>query len=227
VLNDRFIPPALYAQLRDSFPTCPPATGPTGFSLCWEDPDYQRLLDEHPAWHALSEAFHSQRFIDWAAEQFGDVWQREGCRIDPSRARFVPYHEDRIDKERAMLRKVAHAPDELWVRMDIHQGTVGYGRAIHCDHARRLISMLVYMCDHDAIEMAGGELRLHASPWKRWMQRAITIAPRENLMVAFPCMDRSYHSVASISSLARPRNYLQIRISSSVDVWPRGRSFAR
>ena len=40
-------------------------------------------------------------------------------------------------------------------------------------------------------------------------------------MVAFPCTNGSHHSVSKITSAAVPRNYIQVHISSSVDVWPR------
>jgi hypothetical protein len=218
ITNEHFLTAASYRQLRDSFPTCPPSSGPTGFSLYWGDEEYGRLLDDQPDWRALFETFQSQRFIDWAREQFADVWRRDGCRIDLARARYVPYREDRIDKERATLRKVEHAPEELWVRMDVHQGRVGYARRVHRDHRRRLLSMLIYLCDHDDSAMAGGELLLHGSGLRRWL-KPVRVAPRENFMVAFPCSDRSLHSVARIESMARPRNYMQVQISSSVDAW--------
>ena len=220
VVREQFIDPAEYARLRDSFPECPPSSGPTGFSLFWGDEQYEQLLAEKPEWRSLFETFHNQAFIDWGVRQFSAEWQRAGCRIDLSSARYVSYREDRIDKERATLRRVAHGPDELWVRMDIHQGRVGYSRDMHRDHARRLISMLVYFCSQDANAMSGGELLLHASGWSRF-RRPVTIVPLENLMVAFPCSSRSFHSVPRIASMKRPRNYLQVHISSSVDVWPR------
>jgi hypothetical protein len=222
VVKDEFIKPKHYAQLCRSFPTCPPSTGPSGFSLFWGDEPYERLLEEQPAWRALFNTFHSQQFIDWCKGQFAHAFQREGCQIDLSGARYVPYREDRIDKERGALRKVEHEPDELWVRMDIHQGRAGYSRPIHLDHARRLISLLIYMCDYAENRMVGGELFLHAADGLQTQHEPHTrIAPRHNLMVAFPCMNRSHHSVPKITSASAPRNYIQVHISSSVDVWPR------
>ncbi len=230
VLHERFIQPEFYAELRGSFPECPPGTSPTGFSLYWGDEDYRALLERHAAWRNLFHTLHSQQFIDWCRAQFAGVWQREGCLLDLSNARYVPYREDRIDKERAQLRKVEHAPDELWVRMDIHQGRVGYDRRIHLDHARRLLSMLIYMCDHTESRMSGGELLLHdpAAQQQQQAQLAPTrITPRHNLMVAFPCGLRSLHSVPKITRAAAPRNYVQVHISSSVDIWPREANAAR
>ena len=162
VLNQQFIDPGRYARLCETFPSCPPKIGPTGFSLYWGDEGYQQLLETEPAWREMFETFHSQRFIDWCREQFAEVWEREGCRIKLSEARYVPYREDRIDKERAQLRHVMHEAHELWVRMDIHQGRMGYERPVHLDHARRLMPMLIYLCDADENEMTGGELFLHS-----------------------------------------------------------------
>jgi hypothetical protein len=68
--------------------------------------------------------------------------------------------------------------------------------------------------------MEGGELLLHTSGRQRWYHKSATrIVPRHNLMVAFPCMSRSHHSVPQITSLESPRNYIQVHISSSVDAW--------
>lgn len=217
VLSEAFIEPEHYRELCRTFPDCPPGTSPTGFSLYWGDGGYQRLLDEQPAWRALFETFHSQAFVEWGARQFAAVWGPSRCRIDPARARYVPYREDRIDKERATLREVVHEPLELWVRMDIHQGRVGYFRPVHLDHARRLVSMLIYFCDHAESRMQGGELFLHG-PQAR---TPVRVAPRHNLMVAFPCANDSQHSVSRIQATAAPRNYVQVHISSSANVWPR------
>lgn len=221
VVHPQFIAPEAYAELCRSFPICPPSTGPTGFSLYWGDKDYTRLLEEHSVWRELFNTFHSQQFIEWGKEQFAEVWKEAGCKINLSEARYVSYREDRIDKERATLRKIEHAPHELWVRMDIHQGQMGYDRGVHVDHARRLISMLIYMCDHTENQMIGGELFLHSGPRQRSDGRPERITPRHNLMVAFPCTARSYHSVSRITSMVVPRNYIQVHISSSVDIWPR------
>jgi hypothetical protein len=221
VVHHQFIAPEYYSALCDTFPSCPPSTGPTGFSLYWGDAGYSRLLEQQPAWQALFNAFQSQDFIDWAREQFAASWKEAGCKINMADARYVSYREDRIDKERAALRKVEYQPHELWVRMDIHQGQTGYDRGIHVDHARRLVSMLIYMCDHTENQLTGGELFLHSGPSPKAHQPAKRITPRHNLMVAFPCGSRSYHSVSKITSMMVPRNYIQVHISSSVDIWPR------
>lgn len=219
VVCENFIEPEHYRELCRTFPVCPPGKSPTGFSLYWDDAEYERLLDEQPAWRGLFETFHSQQFIEWGARQFAAVWQRDGCLIDPTEARYVNYREDRVDKERATLRKVEHAPQELWVRVDIHQGRFGYFRPVHLDHARRLVSMLIYFCDHAETHMIGGELFLHGH--RQHAHTPTRIAPRHNLMVAFPCTNDSQHSVSRITATDAPRNYVQVHISSSVNIWPR------
>jgi 2-oxoglutarate-Fe(II)-dependent oxygenase superfamily protein len=221
VVHHQFIAPEYYAELCGSFPNCPPSSGPTGFSLYWGDEGYTCLLEQQPVWRALFNTFHSQQFIDWGKEQFATVWREAGCKINLEEARYVPYREDRIDKERATLREIEHEPHELWVRMDIHQGQMGYDRGIHVDHARRLISMLIYLCDHTENQMVGGELFLHSGPTAQSPDLPMRITPRQNLMVAFPCTARSYHSVSEITSMTGPRNYIQVHISSSIDIWPR------
>ena len=220
VVHNQFIDPFIYRQLCDSFPTCLSRTGPSRFSLYWGDEDYQRLLDEEPVWQRLFSTFHSQQFIDWSRQQFAPVWDELGYKVDLSHARYVPYREDSVDKQREVLREVKHAPDELWVRMEIQQARVGYFRNIHVDHRRRLLTMLIYFCDHEENRMHGGELLLHNGSEQGWYREGATrTAPRPNLMAAFPCSRRAFHSVSPITAQAAPRNYLQVHISSSVDIW--------
>lgn len=220
IIHNRFIDPVIYRQLCDSFPTCRARTGPSRFSLYWGDEEYQRLLDEKPVWQRLFSFFHSQQFVDWTKKQFAPIWDELGYKVDLSHARYVPYREDRVDKQLEVLREIKHAPDELWVRMEIHQARVGYYRKIHVDHRRRLLTMLIYFCDHEEDRMHGGELLLHnGSEQHSYRGRATCIAPRPNLMAAFACSSRSFHSVAPITAQAAARKYLQVHISSSVDIW--------
>jgi hypothetical protein len=225
VMQDSFLDEDLFVRLRNSFPQCPPAAGPTGYCLYPRDSGYEQLMETNEAWRTLFNRFHQQQFIDWAIRQFGSEWQKDGCSVDLSKARYVQYHEDRIDKQRHTLRQVELQPHELWVRLDIYQGHVGYRRPIHVDYARRLMTMLVYFSDHDEDGMEGGELVLHPKRWKRLTQPVKTITPRENRMVAFPCSDRSYHSVPKITAARRLRNYVQVHISSSIAAWPRGETW--
>jgi hypothetical protein len=215
-----FIAPDVYANLVEIFPTCPPSTGPTGYSCYWGDATYDSLVAGNPAWHALFEATHSQRFIDYCVRSFAPVFARRGCAIDVRKATYVGYRETREDKERRHILKPVHAPHELWVRTDIHQGQIGYRRARHLDHRRRLVSMLIYLCDADANAMQGGDLVLHRRPGSWLAGRDAVVRPRHNLMTAFACHAFSHHSVPPIVSQSAPRNFVQITVSSSIDSWP-------
>jgi len=219
VLKEGYIDPDLYAELVGSFPTCPPTTGPTGYSTYWGDAQYDRLIAENAAWGALHNAFHSQAFIDWSVRQFAGAYRSYGCVIDLSKARYVPYQESKKDKESRRLAKVEHEPHELWVRMDVHQGNIGYSRKVHVDHRRRLISMLVYLCDADRNEMVGGDLVLHRAKSSPFGWGDLTVRPKHNRMAVFPCHHKSFHSVPEITSERGPRNFLQITVSSSIDAW--------
>lgn len=220
VSKEKFISPELYAALCEGFPQCPSNGGPTGHNRFWGDPEYEAVLKNDDAWRAFFGAVHSQNFIDYAVAQFGHTFQSQGCLVNLARARYVPYQESRADKERRHIAEPKHDRDELWVRLDLLQGKIGYNRARHLDHRRRLITLLVYFCDADENRMVGGEVIFH--PPKRLGRNAtkLAIVPRHNLMVAFPCSNESYHSVARIKAQRVPRNYVQITISSSFDAWP-------
>ena len=164
VLVDEFFKPEVFRQLHDGFPNIAKMDRPKGWgqSLYWGEVEYERHLEENPSWKQVFDVVHSQSFIDYMIDQFGEHWEREGCAIDLPRARYVPYCEDRIDKERGQLRRVEHEPHELWCRLDFYQSWEGYYRPLHLDHRRRLISMLVYFTNQEEIEMQGGELILHS-----------------------------------------------------------------
>lgn len=213
VLADQWLDADLYERLRRSFPPCPPNSGPTGFTLFAGDPDYDRLIAEDEAWARFHGGFPSQAFIDYALAAFADTFEGRAL-ADLSNARYVSYRESREDKERSGLARVEHRPDELWVRVDIMQGRTGYYRHPHLDHRRRALSMLVYFCDADEAGMTGGDLILHARGGG-----AVTIRPRHNRMVMFPCAAGSIHSVSKIRRQSAPRNFVQVILSSSVDLW--------
>jgi hypothetical protein len=213
-----YLPPGLYRQLSDSFPTCPAASGPTGFSCFRGDPAYEALIVSNEAWSWLYRSCQSESFVCWALQQFATVWAAGGCLIGTERAHYVDYCESRHDKERRYLERVLHEPEALWVRLDLLQSHVGYHRAAHRDHQRRLVTMLIYFCDARENEMCGGSLRLHGQSEGSIAQDQ-TFVPEHNLMVAFPRLPESFHSVDTISRQRRPRNFIQITVSSSTDAW--------
>ena len=211
VLADDWLDSAAYSRLAASFPDCPRNSGPTGYTLFWGDPEYDRLIAQDPDWSAFFHAFHNQQFIEYSIRQFASVFEEEAV-VDLSGARYVPFAETRADKQRATIADTGLAPDDLWVRVDIMQGRPGYSRGAHLDHRRRAITLLIYFSD--ATEMVGGELLLHASDGAKTM-----ITPRQNRMVMFPCSNASMHSVAPIVSQSQPRNFVQVTVSSSIDLW--------
>jgi hypothetical protein len=216
--KQQFLRPDIYEEIAQHYPVCSSSTGPTGFSYYWGDPEYDQLLRESPAWKAFFETAHSQAFIDACIQQFKPAFIAHGCRIDLEKAVYVPYRESREDKERRHILDVRHQPHELFVRLDVHQGYAGYSRAVHLDHRRRLMSMLIYFCDQG--DMTGGELVLHGTRFRVLRPEMARVKPQPNLMAAFACSPISYHSVPVIKSQVSPRNFVQIQISSSVDAWP-------
>jgi hypothetical protein len=212
-----------YRQLAASFPVCPPSSGPTGFSYFRGDPTYDNLVATDEAWSWFVHAVQSEVFVSYCLRQFANFWSSTGCLIDTSHAHYVDYSESRADKERRHIEKVIHAPEELWVRLDILQARVGYRRKPHLDHRRRLVTMLIYFCDSAENQMIGGALVLHGAAAKNGTgedPEQSSFAPRQNFMAAFPCTPESFHSVTEIKSQSAPRNFVQITISSSVDAWP-------
>ena len=219
VLVDDFIDAATYGSLKATFPTGPIATDPPRFSLYWGDPEYDRLLAENPAWRVLFDTFHSQRFVDYCVAHFGDFLIESGCKVDLGRAVYRPYLEDRVNRKLMHLSRVELEPHELWVRMDIYQGALGYVQPVHLDAPRRLLSMLVYFCDREETGMRGGELLLHSRNPPPRFPPPVKVRFRNNRMVMFACSPRSWHSVPPITAMRRRRDYLQVLLSSSNAVW--------
>ena len=213
VTMDGYLDADDYDALRGAFPACPPNSGPTGHSRFWGDPEFDILLDAHPVWRRLFDWTQSQAFVDLCLSPFADVIAQEAV-IDLSHARFVSHIEARREKEQRFLAPTGLAPDQLFIRTDILQGKAGYERPAHVDHRRRAATMLIYLCDGDEDEMVGGDLILHAADGE-----ALTIRPRHNRMVLFPCINASLHSVSRIESQRHPRNFVQLTVSSSVDLW--------
>jgi hypothetical protein len=230
VLADDFLPDDLFARLAASFPDCPVASGPTGFTIHPGDASFDALMAENELWHAFWQSCDSQAFTDFILRQFSDVFAREAT-ADLGHARHVLYRESRADKESPQIARVEHAADRLWVRFDLMQGRVGYKRNVHLDHRRRAATMLIYFTDAEQTGADGGDLILHHTDGTVVSK----VVPKANRLVMFPCHNRSWHSVSTIVSQRQPRNFLQVTLSSSVDLWhplPKGpaarlRSFVR
>lgn len=214
VLADDFLPADLFARLAASFPECPPASGPTGFTIHPGDPEFDALMAANPDWRGLAETSDSPEFVRYLLAQFAETFANEAA-VDLTHAHHVSYRESRADKERPALAKVEHPADALWVRFDLMQGRTGYVRARHLDHRRRAATVLIYFTDAESSGAEGGDLVLHGRGGRRTVVR-----PRANRAVMFPCSNDSFHSVTPIRAQAQPRNFVQITLSSSVDLWP-------
>ena len=75
-----------------------------GQSLYWGDPEYDAHMAASPAWKKVHD-MHSQEWIEYIIREFGEYWASEGCKVDLSKALYVPYLEDRTDKELLALRR--------------------------------------------------------------------------------------------------------------------------
>lgn len=238
---DGFLEPTLFAQLSDEFPAIMEMDRPKNWGawICRGDEPFETHMEKSPAWKKFADAVFSQSYLDFIIGQFGDRWEREGCKIDLSKAVYVPYIENREDKGRGELREVKHDPHELYLRMDIGEAQGGYYRSAHLDHRRRLTTMLVYFSDKREIGMEGGELLLHPGGPDLSMLRAmgvfhapkalskmrdkvantVKVEPAENRMAMFLCGRRSWHAVPAVTSSRAPRRWVHLMISSSVDAW--------
>ncbi len=240
-LADQFFRPAVYEKLRDEFPSigARSGTGNGQHSLYWGDEEYERHLKRSPSWEDVFHMIQSQAFVNFMIDQFGGYWERDGCTLDLSRARYIPYIEDRIDKERLSLRRVEHDPHELWCRLDFSESNEGSYGPLHRDQRRRLISMLVYFDrPEDAASLEGG-LMLHRCGIDLQLLRRLLngrvpkayslvrdrvatttrVPARANRMVVLLNTNRSWHSVPKAQPARLPARHVRIVISSSVDIW--------
>ena len=250
VIKQGAIEPELFARLKAEFPSDAvfdaneTTGGRAGRDLYRGDEAYDDLLQRSPAWRELHGYLNSQRFIDFVLSLFGDSMRRFECYTDPAKARFVDHVEGRdVLAERGRLRrkyeefKLRHSKpmgvDELFVRMDLAQGGVGYAKPVHCDRPNRLCSMLIYFCDADEIELEGGELLIHEAvekkPYRDYMRHprgertreVARLRAKDNLGLLFLCSNNSYHSVRAVESQASYRNFIYCSITGTgPKIWP-------
>jgi hypothetical protein len=243
VIKDGFLDADLYRRLEAEFPPVElfeAAAGPggrAGLDLYQDDPQYEEMLAASPAWREFYEFINSQRYVDALLDLFGAHFATFDCRVDPAKARFSPYVEPRQElAEKSRLgRKLnelqtALAPgknvNDLFVRLDLALGSVGYGKPVHCDRPNRLSSMLIYFCDADDIEMDGGELLIHrhkqTKPYRDHERhpKAEDLAEIERLRahpnrgVFFLSSNNSYHSATEVKAQRDYRRFVYISISS-------------
>lgn len=216
VIKQQFIQSEIYDELKPSYPDLPRSGGRTGYSLYRGDPGYDNFIQNHHEWKVLFNCLMSQEFINYVTQQFGNMFESNGCFIDPNRVRFKDFIEAREDMREHIHPPEHYLPEDLFVRIDIQQGKTGYSKGPHCDLLRRFATCLIYFNDADEIKMQGGELRLHQPGGEIYSK----ITPRNNLAVIFPRFPNSFHSGQLITYCKKPRNFLYIAISSTHNIWP-------
>lgn len=243
VSSNPFLDPTLYERLRSEFPSdqlfdrSSTEGGRSGRDLYRGDEEMDELLAASPAWSEFHAFLNSPRFLDFTLDLFGDRLRDLGCTVDPGDMRFVDWTEPRGDlagKKRSFSlgRKRAGAAEEMYCRLDLHQGGASYAKPVHCDRPNRLVSMIVYFVDAEEIECQGGDLGIHRStsgapvsvlprhPKPETTEMVATVTPEQNRGLFFPCSNNSYHSVSAIESTKGYRDFAYINLSSRADsIW--------
>lgn len=247
IIKDGFLRDDLYRRLVAEFPrdeqfdAASTVGARSGRDLYPGDPGYDELLGESPAWRELKEWIDSKEYVDLVMDLFGPYMREFDCAIDPSQASYVPFVEPRdVMKKRSRLaQKFQDVKDNLsskkttndiFVRMDIAQGGVGYKKGVHCDRPNRVTTMLVYLCDAEENEQVGGDLHVHkpveAKPYRSYsrhpqdseVEKILDLRPAHNRGVFFLCTNNSYHSVDPVISQKNYRNYIYTSASSHAPV---------
>lgn len=212
---DGFFEPNFFRALADSYPTCPPASGPTGFTIHRGDPQFDRIISENDAWQRFYTYCNSPAFLEGCVTMFAKEIA-ESCYLKAVDLSFVDYIETRKDKELRSLSQPEHDAVKMFVRFDFMQGMNSYVREPHLDHRRRLVNMLVYFDSPGPDTFSGGELLLH-DPSGEVVE---CVLPKANRAVFFACSEKSWHSVHAVSNCHNPRRFVQVALSGCHDLWP-------
>ena len=243
VSAEPFLDPGLYDRLRREFPadalfdSSSTEGGRSGRDLYRGDAEMSELLSRSPAWNEFHSYLNSPEFLDFTLSLFGDRLGDLGCTVDPEDMTFVDWTEPRGDlaaKRRSfsLARKREGSPEEMYCRLDVHQGGASYAKPVHCDRPNRLVSMIIYFVDAEEIQCRGGDLGIHKStsgasvdvlprhPKPDTTEIVTTITPTQNRGLFFPCSNNSYHSVSAIESTQGYRDFAYINLSSrSKTIW--------
>ena len=243
-----FVRPDLFRRLKAEFPADDlfdrntSVGGRAGRDLYPGDELYDHLLATSPAWREFAAFVDSPAYVDLSLELFGDQLASFGCLASAERIRYEHHIEsrDELAEETTRISRIAARvrdgiglghdraidPNDVFVRMDIGQATVGYAKPVHCDRPNRLTSMLIYFCDKDEIGMEGGNLRIHRhkaskpiDQYERHPKEDSTlvvaeIEPRENLGGMFIGCNISYHSATAITRTNQYRNFVYTSVAS-------------
>ncbi len=243
-----FVDPDLFQRLKAEFPPDDffdrntRVGGRAGRDLYPGDELYSELLNTSPAWREFIGWMDSKAYVDLILDLFGDYLEEFGCLASRDKIQYQHFIESRetlAEKSSKASRLVGRLknsvgmvdsddadPNNMFVRMDISQGEVGYEKKVHCDRPNRLNSMLIYFCDKEEIGMEGGDFRVH----QHKAEKAIadyerhpkeddttiikTVIPRENLGGLFIGCNNSYHSATAVTKSDQYRKFLYGSVAS-------------
>jgi hypothetical protein len=249
VIKHPFVEPDLYQRLVKDYPKDElfdknsKLGGRAGRDLYRGDPAYDELMSTSSAWKSFNDYINSPAYVDLTLELFGKYLSQLSCLVEADKAKFCDYIEERevlAENSRfarirdTMVQKLSGSAgkNDLFVRLDLGQAAVGYGKSIHCDRPNRLTSMLIYFCDAEEIQMQGGELLIHEPlvkknpreyerhPKEESVREVARLKARHNLGVFFLCCNSSYHSATAVTAQKGYRNFAYISVSSRTkSIW--------
>lgn len=217
------LPQDIFEELRESFPRF-------GKSAVWNrmsadlmkgDPGYADAISQG-VWSRLHAHFHSQHFVDRMLGLFGGPQAIAGVTIDLAGVRLTDHVETRewIARGSVSARLESFDGDrgEVFIRMDLGLGEVGYERKTHCDWRHRICSVLIYFDDAEELEMEGGHFNVEEVIDGTVHVRE-SITSRKNLGIVKLDDNRSWHSVDKVTRIKGLRRTLYVAISSRGRIW--------
>lgn len=249
VFAEPFVRPELFARLKAEFPadtvfdSNSSLGGRAGRDLYPGDEAYDELMGSSPAWRELYEFVDSSAFVQLTLDLFGSYLEPFGCLASAEKITYDHWIEHREvlaetstkvsrlgDKVKSKLGLVSSLdgadPNDVFVRMDLAQGEVGYEKVVHSDRPNRLVSMLIYFCNKKDIGMEGGDFRVHKHkvvkpirayerhPKESDTEVVVTLEPRENLGGLFIGCNNSYHSATAVTRSDSYRNFVYASVAS-------------
>jgi hypothetical protein len=226
VVQDDFLPPTLYKELKRTFPSVENFGKPFRMhgDLTWGDEVYMSLLNS-AAWRSLHEYVHSEDHVRQMcsvfAESLAQHVEKGELLFEPDRLTFDEHVEGRAIRKDVL--DESSGPARLFTRLDLGYGIEDYGRragggGVHIDNASRLFSTLIYFSD--ARDFEGGEFEIyecrHGLP--RLYKR---IATAENRAIVSLQSNVAYHAVNPVAKCVAPRYALYIAIASRRRLWKR------
>lgn len=191
--------------------------------LTHTDEQYQQLIARSPTYQALHDWAYSVEFVQQFLAIFDEEIElrvRNGeLLFDP---RTLPIRPEPYETRRKItVKNVGNGERFLFPRLDLGIGKLNYGRehgggGIHVDNLTRLVSILVYVGENEAME--GGEHRLYKLQRTRPVIDKI-YAPKPNFMVASVQSNFAFHDVNPVTRIEGVRKAFYLAVSCSVEIW--------